>query len=116
MVSAISYGGSRAFVANSATVIKLKQVEHVRNERKTLAAVIGHPFITSLVASFSDEQCLYMLVRNSFSWPRFPMRGGLIVATAGLLPRGRDFHLSPTRTPFRRRYLEVLCRRNHHDH
>jgi hypothetical protein len=45
------------------TVIKLKQVEHVRNERKTLAAVVGHPFITTLVASFSDEQCLYMLVR-----------------------------------------------------
>jgi hypothetical protein len=44
-------------------VIKLKQVEHVRNERKTLAAVIGHPFITTLIASFSDEQNLYMLVR-----------------------------------------------------
>ena len=44
------------------TVIKLKQVEHVRNERKTLAAVVGHPFITNLVASFSDEQTLYMLV------------------------------------------------------
>lgn len=43
-------------------VIKLKQVEHVRNERKTLAAVTGHPFITTLVASFSDEQTLYMLV------------------------------------------------------
>ena len=45
-----------------ATVIKLKQVEHVRNERKSLAAVVGHPFITTLVASFSDEQNLYMLV------------------------------------------------------
>lgn len=44
-------------------MIKLKQVEHVRNERKTLAAVVGHPFITNLVASFSDEQNLYMLVR-----------------------------------------------------
>lgn len=44
------------------TVIKLKQVEHVRNERKTLAAVNGHPFITNLIASFSDEQSLYMLV------------------------------------------------------
>ncbi|EPS34849.1 hypothetical protein PDE_09813 [Penicillium oxalicum 114-2] len=43
-------------------VIKLKQVEHVRNERKTLAAVVGHPFITNLVASFSDEQNLYMLL------------------------------------------------------
>ncbi|KAJ5494974.1 cAMP-dependent protein kinase catalytic subunit 3 [Penicillium diatomitis] len=43
-------------------VIKLKQVEHVRNERKTLATVVGHPFITNLVASFSDEQHLYMLL------------------------------------------------------
>jgi serine/threonine protein kinase len=43
-------------------VIKLKQVEHVRNERKALVAVNGHPFITNLVASFSDEQSLYMLV------------------------------------------------------
>ncbi|CAI7606155.1 unnamed protein product [Penicillium pancosmium] len=48
-------------VLRKADVIKLKQVEHVRNERKTLAAVVGHPFITTLVASFSDEQCLYML-------------------------------------------------------
>lgn len=43
-------------------VIKLKQVEHVRNERKTLGAVAGHPFITTLITTFSDEQCLYMLV------------------------------------------------------
>lgn len=46
------------------TVIKLKQVEHVRNERKTLADVSGHPFITTLIASFSDDQNLYMLVRS----------------------------------------------------
>lgn len=45
-------------------VIKLKQVEHVRNERKTLADVSGHPFITTLIASFSDDQNLYMLVRS----------------------------------------------------
>jgi hypothetical protein len=43
-------------------VIKLKQVEHVRNERKALAAVIDHPFITNLIASFSDEKSLYMVV------------------------------------------------------
>lgn len=48
-------------------MIKLKQVEHVRNERKALAAVIDHPFITTLIASFSDEKCLYMLV-----WQPFP--------------------------------------------
>ena len=43
-------------------MIKLKQVEHVRNERKALAAVLDYPFITNLVASFSDEKSLYMLV------------------------------------------------------
>ncbi|OXV06568.1 hypothetical protein Egran_05667 [Elaphomyces granulatus] len=50
-------------VLRKADVIKLKQVEHVRNERRALAAVAGHPFITSLITSFSDDQCLYMLVR-----------------------------------------------------
>ncbi|EDP51600.1 hypothetical protein KXW75_000728 [Aspergillus fumigatus] len=49
-------------VLRKADVIKLKQVEHVRNERKALAAVAGHPFITTLIASFSDEQSLYMLL------------------------------------------------------
>ncbi|KAJ5665482.1 Protein kinase A catalytic subunit 2 [Penicillium maclennaniae] len=49
-------------VLRKADVIKLKQVEHVRNERKTLAAVNGHPYITNLIASFSDEQSLYMLL------------------------------------------------------
>ena len=43
-------------------VIKLKQVEHVRNERNTLGAVAGHPFITTLITTFSDQECLYMLV------------------------------------------------------
>lgn len=45
------------------TVIKLKQVEHIRNERNALASVAGHPFITTLVTSFADRECLYMLVR-----------------------------------------------------
>jgi serine/threonine protein kinase len=49
-------------VLRKADVIKLKQVEHVRNERRALAAVAGHPFITSLITSFSDDQCLYMLL------------------------------------------------------
>lgn len=44
--------------------IKLKQVEHVRNERNTLAAVAGHPFITTMITSFSDHECLYMLVSS----------------------------------------------------
>ncbi|KAJ6185818.1 hypothetical protein N7519_007119 [Penicillium mononematosum] len=49
-------------ILRKADVIKLKQVEHVRNERKALAAVVDHPFITTLIASFSDEKCLYMLL------------------------------------------------------
>ncbi|PGH09976.1 AGC/PKA protein kinase [Blastomyces parvus] len=49
-------------VLHKADVIKLKQVEHVRNEIKTLAAVAGHPFITTLVATFSDDLSLYMLL------------------------------------------------------
>ncbi|GAB0132492.1 hypothetical protein EsDP_00000926 [Epichloe bromicola] len=43
-------------------VIKLKQVDHVRHERSVLADVAGHPFITSLLASFSDHDSLYMLL------------------------------------------------------
>lgn len=43
-------------------VIRLKQVEHVRNERNVLAAVAGHPFITTMVASFQDSESLYMLL------------------------------------------------------
>ncbi|KXT09613.1 hypothetical protein AC579_7649 [Pseudocercospora musae] len=43
-------------------VIRLKQVEHVRNERNVLAAVAGHPFITTMVASFQDQETLYMLL------------------------------------------------------
>ncbi|MCJ1354403.1 MAG: serine/threonine protein kinase, AGC [Icmadophila ericetorum] len=42
--------------------IRLKQVEHVRNERNTLAAVAGHPFITTLITTFSDHDSLYMLL------------------------------------------------------
>ncbi|KAI1922749.1 cytochrome c oxidase subunit 1 [Ophidiomyces ophidiicola] len=52
---------ANAAVARHA-VIELKQVEHVRNENNALHAVAGHPFITTLVASFSDEECLYMLL------------------------------------------------------
>ena len=43
-------------------MIRLKQVEHVRNERNVLAAVAGHPFITTLITSFQDHDTLYMLV------------------------------------------------------
>lgn len=46
-------------------MIRLKQVEHVRNERNVLAAVAGHPFITTMVASFQDHDSLYMLVSSA---------------------------------------------------
>ena len=50
-------------------VIKLKQVDHVNHERSVLSDVAGHPFITTLITSFSDHDSLYMLVgfvRSSF--------------------------------------------------
>lgn len=43
-------------------IIKLKQIEHVKNERDVLAAVAGHPFITTMVASFQDADSLYMIL------------------------------------------------------
>ncbi|KAL8725026.1 MAG: hypothetical protein Q9166_007625 [cf. Caloplaca sp. 2 TL-2023] len=43
-------------------IIRLKQVEHICNERNTLAAVAGHPFITTLITTFSDRDSLYMLL------------------------------------------------------
>ena len=52
------------YVTDSLAVIRLKQVEHIKNERNTLAAVAGHPFITTMITSFSDRDCLYMLVRD----------------------------------------------------
>lgn len=43
-------------------VIKLKQIDHVRHERAILGEVSGHPFITNLLASFSDRDSLYLLL------------------------------------------------------
>ncbi|KAI1434833.1 camp-dependent protein kinase catalytic subunit [Xylaria sp. CBS 124048] len=43
-------------------VIKLKQIDHVRDERRILSDVAGHPFITSLITTFSDHDSLYMLL------------------------------------------------------
>lgn len=43
-------------------VIKLKQIDHVRHERTILGEVSGHPFITNLLASFSDRDSLYLLL------------------------------------------------------
>eukprot|EP00922_Rhytidocystis_sp_ex-Travisia-forbesii_P051402 GHVS01076295.1.p1 GENE.GHVS01076295.1~~GHVS01076295.1.p1 ORF type:complete len:714 (+),score=123.75 GHVS01076295.1:382-2523(+) len=42
-------------------VIKLKQVDHVKDERRILSKV-NHPFIINLVASFQDQHRLYMLM------------------------------------------------------
>jgi len=49
-------------MAYTSTVIRLKQVDHVNHEREILADVAGHPFITTLIATFSDYDSLYMLV------------------------------------------------------
>lgn len=67
-------------------MIRLKQVEHVRNERNVLAAVAGHPFITTMVASFQDHDSLYMLV--SAPMPvRMPAPADRAFLPARLLPR-----------------------------
>ncbi|KXJ94028.1 camp-dependent protein kinase catalytic subunit [Microdochium bolleyi] len=49
-------------ILRKAEVIKLKQVDHVRHERQILSDVAGFPFITELMASFSDHDSLYMLL------------------------------------------------------
>ncbi|KAI9163326.1 cAMP-dependent protein kinase catalytic subunit 3 [Paramyrothecium foliicola] len=49
-------------ILRKAEVIKLKQIDHVRHERAVLAEVAGQPFITNLLASFSDRDSLYMLL------------------------------------------------------
>ncbi|CAD7081429.1 unnamed protein product [Hermetia illucens] len=41
-------------------VIRLKQVEHVKNEKNILAEV-DHPFIVNMLWSTKDDCCLYML-------------------------------------------------------
>lgn len=47
-------------ILSMADVIKLKQVEHVKNEKNILSQV-QHPFIVSMVWSHKDTSCLYML-------------------------------------------------------
>ncbi|KAI7782124.1 hypothetical protein LA080_013800 [Diaporthe eres] len=56
---------SRVFalkILRKTEVIKLKQIDHVRHERAILGEVSGHPFITNLLASFSDRESLYLLL------------------------------------------------------
>lgn len=49
-------------ILRKAEVIKLKQIDHVRDERRILSDVVGHPFITELITTFSDRDSLYMLL------------------------------------------------------
>lgn len=49
-------------LADLEAVIKLKQIDHVRHERAILGDVSGHPYITNLLASFSDRDFLYLLL------------------------------------------------------
>ena len=49
-------------ILRKAEVIKLKQIDHVRDERRILSDVAGHPFITELITTFSDHDSLYMLL------------------------------------------------------
>ncbi|KAH0563522.1 hypothetical protein GP486_001914 [Trichoglossum hirsutum] len=49
-------------VLKKVDVIRLKQVEHVRNERAILASLAGQPFITNFITSFADRDSLYILV------------------------------------------------------
>jgi len=49
-------------ILRKSEVIKLKQIDHVRDERRILSDVAGHPFITTLITTFSDHDSLYMLL------------------------------------------------------
>lgn len=40
--------------------MKLKQVDHIKNEKEILATV-QHPFIVNLIESFQDDQNLYLV-------------------------------------------------------
>lgn len=48
-------------VLEKVTVVRLRQVEHLNSERKTLARV-RHPFIVNLFCTFHDERNLYLLL------------------------------------------------------
>ncbi|ODA83350.1 hypothetical protein RJ55_01863 [Drechmeria coniospora] len=49
-------------ILRKSEVVRLKQVDHVRHELAILSDVAGHPFVTELLASFSDHDSLYMLL------------------------------------------------------
>jgi len=43
-------------------VIKLKQIEHVKNEKSVLESIENHPFIVKLYWTYHNDQYLYMLL------------------------------------------------------
>ena len=48
-------------IMKKSEVIRLKQVEHIKNEKEILSEV-NHPFIVTLYCAFQDERNLYMLL------------------------------------------------------
>lgn len=48
-------------ILSKAEIVRLKQVEHVLNEKQILASV-NHPFIVNLLCTFKDTKNLYMLL------------------------------------------------------
>lgn len=102
---------SEGWIAHRDTVIRLKQVDHVNHEREILAAVAGHPFITTLIATFSDYDSLYMLVSflpdlhhllNIKSWRVVPCE------IARLLSWRRNLLISPESETLRWKYCALL--------
>ncbi|KAK9811495.1 hypothetical protein WJX72_004815 [[Myrmecia] bisecta] len=64
-VRLVHHEDSGSFLAlkslKKAEIVRLKQVEHVMNERNILAK-LQHPFIVSLHATYSDDARVYMLL------------------------------------------------------
>ncbi len=48
-------------IMKKSEVVRLRQVEHIKNE-KDILSVISHPFIVVMYAAFQDERNLYMLL------------------------------------------------------
>ena len=48
-------------ILKKSEVIYLKQVEHVKTEKKLLET-ISHPFVVNLMGAFQDEKNLYLMM------------------------------------------------------
>ena len=48
-------------------VVRLKQVEHIRNEKEILSA-INHPFLVKLFYSFQTAEKLFMVMEYVAGW------------------------------------------------